>query len=265
MTPMLVDVHSHIHGVGFDEDRAPVLEQAERCGVRFVLAMGEGFADNQRVLEVASQYPVSQYPVSQYPVILPCLGLHPDRAAKEPVEPVIQQIRQHAARLAAVGEVGLDYWIAKEPEAREQQRDALSRLAALALELDLPLSVHSRSAGHHSLGLLHKCGARRVCMHAFDGAAKHAARAVEMGYFLSIPPSVVRSPQKQKLVQRVPLESLMLETDSPVLGPEREQRNVPANVTVAAEKIAEIKGCDLEQVLRVTSDNACRFFGLERF
>jgi TatD DNase family protein len=181
------------------------------------------------------------------------------------VEPVIQQIREHAGQLAAMGEVGLDYWIAKEPEARQQQRAALIRLAALALELDLPLSVHSRSAGHHALGLLQECGARRVCMHAFDGAAKHAARAAEMGYLLSVPPSVVRSPQKQKLVQRVPLVSLMLETDSPVLGPDREQRNVPANVTVAADKIAEIKGCDLEQVLRVTSDNARRFFGLDRF
>jgi TatD DNase family protein len=248
-----IDVHCHVHGADFDPDRQVVLERAARAGVRHVLAMGEGADDNRRVLEVADRHPM----------VLPCLGLHPDRAGTEPVEPVLDQIRQHAPRLAAIGEVGLDYWVAQEPDARQAQRSALEQLVALSLELDLPLSVHSRSAGHHVIALLESCGARRVCLHAFDGAAKHAARGAGLGYLLSVPPSVARSPQKQKLVERVALSSLLLETDSPVLGPDREARNEPANVMVAAAKIAEIKGCPVEEVLRVTTDNAVRLFRIE--
>lgn len=248
-----IDVHCHVHGVEFDHDRQAVLERAERAGVRHVLAMGEGLDDNRRVLEAADRHPM----------VRPCLGLHPDRASTEAVEPVLDQIRQHASRLSAIGEVGLDFWLAQEPEARQAQRSALEQFVALALELDLPLSVHSRSAGHHVIALLEACGARRVCLHAFDGAAKHAARGAGLGYLLSVPPSVVRSQQKQKLVERVPLSSLLLETDSPVLGPDREARNEPANVMVAAAKIAEIKDCPLEEVLRVTTENALRLFRLD--
>jgi len=251
----LVDVHCHVHSAEFDEDRGAVLAHAAQVGVRFVLAMGEGHADNERVLAAARAHPL----------VLPCLGLHPDRASSEPLQPVLEQLRQHAPRLAAVGEVGLDFWVAQAPDQRERQRQVLSALVGLARELDLPLSVHSRSAGHHAVELLERCGARRVCLHAFDGGARHAARAAELGYLLSIPPSVARSPQKQKLVRRLPLEALMLETDAPVLGPDRAARNVPANVTLVAAAIAELKGCTPQHVVEATSANAWRLFGLERF
>ena len=248
----MIDTHCHVHGVEFDADRDEVLARAAEAAVERVLAMGEGFADNERVLRV----------VARHDLLRPCLGLHPDRAGLEAIEPVLEQIRSHAAELAAIGEVGLDYWVAKEPAERERQRDILGRMVALGLELDLPLSVHSRSAGHHTIALLEERGARRVCLHAFDGSAKHAARAAGLGYLLSVPPSVVRSEQKQKLVRRVPLESLMLETDSPVLGPDREQRNEPANVAIAARTVAELKGVPLDEVVAVTTANARRLFRL---
>ena len=253
--PGIVDVHCHVHGADFDPDRDQVLEAAHRAGVRHVLAMGEGLSDNERVLQAAARHPM----------VLPGLGLHPDRASVEPVEPVLAQIRAHADRLVAIGEVGLDYWVAQTPEERAAQQRALEHLVALALDLDLPLSVHSRSAGHHVIDLLERTGAVRVCLHAFDGAAKHAERAARRGYLLSVPPSVVRSEQKQRLVARVPLSSLLLETDSPVLGPDPAARNEPANVALAAARVAEIKGCTVEQVVRTTTQNARRLFRLERF
>lgn len=255
MTLELVDVHCHVHGADFDADRVEVLARARDAGVRLVLAMGEGSEDNERVLALADAEPM----------LLPCLGLHPDRAAIEPVEVVEQQIRHRAARLAAIGEVGLDFGPGQSEEERGRQRTALERLTALALELDLPLSVHSRSAGHQTIELLQRCGARRVCLHAFDGSAKHAARGAVAGYLFSIAPSIVRSDQKRKLVEKLPLETLLLETDSPVLGPERAARNEPANVVRAAQTIAELKGCSLEEVARVTTENARRLFRLERF
>ena len=98
-------------------------------------------------------------------------------------------------------------------------RGIFSGFIDLALELDLPLNVHSRSAGRHTVRLLLERGARKVLLHAFDGKASSALAAVEAGYFFSIPPSVVRSRQKQKLLKQLPVSCLLVETDSPVLGP----------------------------------------------
>jgi len=97
-------------------------------------------------------------------------------------------------------------------------------------------------------------------MHAFDGRAASAVEGAEAGYAFSIPPSVVRSPQKQKLVRRLRLECLLLETDSPVLGPDPATRNEPANVVVACRAVAELKGVPPETVARATTDNARRLF-----
>ena len=126
--------------------------------------------------------------------------------------------------------------------------------------LDLALNIHSRSAGRHTIAFLRRCGARRVLMHAFDGRAASAVEGAEAGYAFSIPPSVVRSPQKQKLVRRLQLECLLLETDSPVLGPDPATRNEPANVVVACRAVAELKGVPPDKVARVTTDNARRLF-----
>ena len=109
--------------------------------------------------------------------------------------------------------------------------------------------------------LLLKCGASRVQMHAFDGKASAALPAVEAGFFFSIPPSVVRSRQKQKLVKHLPLSCLLVETDSPVLGPDPKQRNEPANVTIAIQVIAELKVISKEKVIEAVSENTKRLYG----
>jgi len=199
---------------------------------------------------------------------LPFLGLHPDRFADRVVLPddgqvteVETMIRAEAARITGIGEVGLDHWVCQEPERRERQHAAFQRMVALAIELDLPLNVHSRSAGRRTLDLLLEAGAKRVLMHAYDGKAGHALRGAEAGYVFSIPPSVVRSPQKRKLIRALPMSALALETDSPVLGPEREQRNEPANVRISATAIAEIKGITERAVLDEAEDNTWRVFG----
>lgn len=255
----MIDVHCHIHASDFDADRGAVLAAAGAAGVRFVFAMGEGAADNRRVLEVCGSQAAAGARV------LPCLGLHPEHLGVESLAEVVEQIEARAQELVAVGEVGLDYRIAETEEDRAAQREVLRALAKLANELELPLSVHSRSAGHHALTLLAEVGARRVCMHAFDGAAKHAVRALEQGVVFSIPPSVLHSPQKQKLVQRLPLAALLLETDAPVLGPDRNARNEPANVTLVAKEIAALKGAPVSQVIALTSATAARLFRLDRF
>lgn len=255
----MIDCHTHLTDSSFDSDRDAVVQRARAAGVECIAVVGQDRVENEAVLAAAGSNDV----------LLPFLGLHPDRFAdrgpavsEEDVAAVLAQIRAECARITGIGEVGLDYWVCQDEARRSAQRDALTALAGLALELGLPLNVHSRSAGHHTIDLLLSCGARRVLMHAFDGKAGHALRGAEAGFLFSIPPSIVRSPQKRKLVRALPLEALALETDSPVLGPEPGVRNEPANVTISVAAIAEIKGVAESEVRAVTAANARRLFRL---
>ena len=161
---------------------------------------------------------------------------------------MVAWIRNNRARLWAIGEVGLDFWIAKKPEDRDRQTNIFSMFVDLSLELDLPLNVHSRSAGRHVIDILLSRGAKRVQLHAFDGKFGTALVAVEAGFLFSIPPSVARSRQKQKLVRNLPLSCQMVESDSPVLGPEARERNEPANTRIAIDTIAHLKGETVQTV-----------------
>jgi len=248
----LVDVHAHLADRSFDADLGVVLERAERAGVVAVVSVSETLADSLRNLELAARYPGK---------ILPAAGVHPVEPDLEQAEKVEALIRQEPGRWAAIGEVGLDFWKAKQGASFEAQRAMFARFIRLSVELDLPLNVHSRSAGRAAIEMLLAGGARRVVLHAFDGRAASALPAVEAGYFFSVPPSAIRSAQKQKLLRRLPLSSLLLETDSPVLGPDREARNEPANLGVSLRAVAEVKELRPEAVAEAVMENTARLFG----
>lgn len=249
--PPLVDVHCHLTSPELATDLDAVLHRAKLAGITRIISMGEDDEDNQRVLDLAEHHPH----------VLPALGHYPAHLDDAMADRTEALLRQHRDRVVAIGEVGIDHWLAKEPEERELQEAIFARFVRLALELDLPLSVHSRSAGHHAVALLQALGARRVCLHAFDGKARYAREAAEAGYYLSIPPSVVRSPQKQRLVNAVPLDRLLLETDAPVLGPEQGRRNEPANLLHSVRMIAEIRGLDSAEVRAACAQNTLALFG----
>jgi len=248
----LFDTHAHLCDPAFDGDRGEVLERAREAGVESIIAVGETLQDARANLALAHDYPW---------IIRPAAGLFPTILDLDQAESLAQWIRRHVEDLIAIGEVGLDHWKVEEPEDREIQRQVFERFVELAVELDLPLNVHSRSAGAPAIELLLQCGARRVQLHAFDGRAAKAQPAIEAGFFLSVPPSVVRSRQKQKLVQRVPLQNLLLETDSPVLGREPGERNEPANLGVSLQAVAELKGVHREAVVEAVRDNSLRLYG----
>jgi TatD DNase family protein len=157
--------------------------------------------------------------------------------------------------------VGLDYWVVREEPERELQREILKKFIELSKELNLPLNVHSRSAGRHAISMLLENNAGQVQMHAFDGKAAAALPAVEAGYYFSIPPSVVRSRQKQKLVKRLPLSCLLIESDSPVLGPAPQERNEPANIPLSVKAVAELKDVSEEEVIAAVTENTERLYG----
>lgn len=247
----LVDTHTHLYDAVFDPDRAAVLERAQNAGVAAVITISETLADAQRNLELTAQFPLLRVGAGLYPTIL-------DVAQ---ADALIALIRRERAQLVAIGEVGLDHWVVQAEAEREIQREIFGRFIALAAELDLPLNVHSRSAGRQAIAALLEQNARKVQMHAFDGKAANAMPAVEAGYFFSIPPSILRSPQKQKLVKHLPLACLLVETDSPVLGPVPQERNEPANAMLVVHAIAELKGLTKEAVAEAIIDNTRRLYG----
>lgn len=247
----LIDTHAHLCDPVFDRDRGDVLARARAAGVGRVLAVGETLDDAHRNLELARRHPEMAVGVGLYPTVL-------DPAQAEAIERLARERRRE---LVAIAEVGLDRWKVKEESGRELQREIFGRMIALGLELDLPLNVHSRSAGRHAVAFLIERGARRVQLHAFDGKPAAAMPAVEAGFFFSVPPSVARSRQKQKLVRRLPLECLLLETDSPVLGADAGERNEPANVVLALRAVARLKGVPEQQVAETVLDNTLRLYG----
>lgn len=247
---VLVDAHAHMADKAFANDLEAVLEAAAEVGVGGIMTVSENLEEAKRVLELAEKFPL----------LKPCAGLYPDALDLDLADAAVDFVRAHAGQLVGIGEVGLDHWVVKEGEGWKIQELALAKFAALSEECDLPLNVHSRSAGRHTIQFLRERGARKVLMHAFDGKASAALEGIEAGYYFSMPPSVVRSQQKQKLLRQLPLDRLLLESDAPVLGPDPTARNEPKNVLVSCQAIASAKGVSIEEVARVTTENAKRLF-----
>lgn len=249
-TLKVVDTHTHLCDPLFDRDRDDVIERARNAGVSAIVVVSETLSDVHRNLDLASRYPN----------LWPAGGLYPTHLDLAEVAKITALMRKERDRFRAVGEVGLDYWAVKQDSERERQREIFHEFINLSIELDLPLNIHSRSAGRVAIDLLLKRGARRVQMHAFDGKASSALPAVEAGYFFSMPPSIIRSAQKRKLVERLPLSCLLVETDSPVLGPDPGARNEPSNVMISVEAISEIKKVSKEAVMETVLDNTNRLY-----
>jgi len=247
----LTDTHAHICDPVFDPDLPAVLEKARAAGISSIIAVSEDLDDAGKNLVLAETYPM----------VRPAAGLYPTHLDRDQASKMHNLIIDNAEKLAAIGEVGLDYWKIQEEPDREIQREIFRSFIELSLALDLPLNVHSRSAGRHAVEFLLKYSAVKVQLHAFDAKPAAAYPAVEAGYFFSIPPSIVRSAQKQKLVKKLPLSSLLIETDSPVLGPEPQKRNEPANAFIAVRAIAELKNLSEDEVIESVRENTRRLYG----
>ncbi|XP_060686882.1 putative deoxyribonuclease TATDN3 isoform X2 [Hemiscyllium ocellatum] len=256
-----VDCHCHLAAADFLTDIDAVIEQAKKAGLLALVAVAEHSGEFERLIELSERY-------SGF--VLPCLGVHPvqgsppqeQRAATlqdlQTALPLIERYKEH---LLAIGEVGLDFTprFASTEAQKNEQRQVFIEQIEIAKRLDLPLNIHSRSAGRPTINLLKEQGAKKVLLHAFDGKPSVAMEGVKAGFFFSIPPSIIRSEQ-QKLVKQLPLEFICLETDSPALGPEKQMRNEPKNISISCQYIAQIKGLSVENVMEVTTRNACKLF-----
>lgn len=271
----MIDCHAHTYAPYFDHQHLlnDVLPCAHAAGVTDIVAVAESTTTAASLLQLHEAIANAH---NQLPTLRLGLGLHPVQhcSAGRPISAVaadlpamVDLIRQHATTLTCVGEIGLDFspHVLRNTDAppdvqKEEQRLVLRQQLALANDLDLPVNVHSRNAGHHVIAELVQCNVQRALLHAFDGRPVHALRAVQAGYCFSIPPSVARSEGFQKLLAALPLDCLVLESDAPALGPVAGETNVPANVAVCVEHIARVKGVKVEDVVQLTTENAQRLF-----
>jgi TatD DNase family protein len=243
-----VDTHCHLEQVEFDLDREDVIRKASE----------------QSIAAISSAISVENYEKNlnisnNHTNVYASLGLDPMIHAQ--VENALRQIYNHKAEIIAIGETGLDHYRERNHAERLKQEHAFIKMIDLSKELGLPIQVHSRSAGSAALSMLQKNDAQRVHMHAFDGKASLARNASkDLDYYFSIPTSVIRSPQKRKLVKAVEIERLLLETDSPVLGPDRNIRNEPANLPIALKEVALILGRDEEKLRQIILENTLRLY-----
>jgi TatD DNase family protein len=244
----IVDTHCHLEESEFDADLDEVIQQAVRSGVHMITS-----AIREDTWERALGFSRNHGSVSL------ALGLDPTLCYQ--VESAQDFISANQEQLIALGEVGLDHYRERDHKKRENQEKSFRLMITLAKEIGLPLQVHSRSAGRKCLETLTNTEAEKVQMHAFDGKARLARVAsADHGYYFSIPTSVVRSAQKRKLVKAVDIERILVETDSPVLGPDRESRNEPSNVWVALREVASILGREEEEMREILLENTLRLY-----
>jgi TatD DNase family protein len=250
----LIDVHAHLADPSFTNIKQIVARAREKGVQRIVVSITRP-AESLRALELVGSFP---------DFISLTVGFDPSIIDQQEYQAFLNIVVERSSTLVGIGEVGLDHYRVTDHHERAVQESLFRTSIRLAKSLGLPLVVHSRSAGKRALEVLHSEDAGRVLMHAFDGKAGDALAAAKHGYYFSIPTSIVYSEQKQKLARLLPLGSLMLETDSPVLAPVRGERNEPANLVRAAEKIAELKRITVGEVASATTENAKRLFWPEQ-
>lgn len=249
----MIDVHCHLDDEAFKEDLVDVIERAKRVGVKAIITSAINPSSVKVTLEIIRKFKGYVYAT---------IGLDPTILDDNVVEEQFKLYSEFSEMFIGIGEVGLDYFYVRDHKLRDKQREILHRWLKIAREYELPVVIHSRSAGKYAIQEVLNFGYYRVVMHAYDGSVGWALEACKRGIMFSIPPSVTYSVQKQKLVKRLPLESLLLESDAPVLAPRKGERNEPANIIYSARKIAEIKGVDLDLVVEITTKNAIELFKL---
>ncbi len=247
----MIDIHCHLQDKVFDNDRDKVIERARKAGVKYIITSAINPEEVDKALEIVRKY-------EGYVKLT--IGHDPTLVSKDVFEEQIRYVTRSLKVIVGIGEVGLDYWYVRDHDLRELQKKFFIEWIEVARTYDLPLVIHSRSAGKYAIKVLLENKLYNAVMHAYDGSVGYAMEAAKYGIKFSIPPSVTYSLQKQKLVKKLGLEDLLLETDSPVLSPVKGERNEPANIVYSAKKIAEIKNVDFEKVVEVTTENALNVF-----
>ncbi len=262
----MIDTHAHLDSARFDADREAVIRRAFEAGVKPILTVGADMASSRAAMALAERYAG----------IYATVGLHPHDASQ--VAPAdLDALRRWAVgpQVVAIGEIGLDYYWDNSP--RDVQRRVFESQLEIALECDKPVVVHIRDkrsqdeAYREALTVLgnwalRRSGDRLGVVHCFSGSVEAAQMALAMGFYLGVdgPVTYPKAQSLRAVVRQVPLARLLLETDCPYLAPQsrRGRRNEPAYLPQIARQVAEVKGVSLAEVVRATTINAQRLFGM---
>jgi TatD DNase family protein len=252
-----IDSHAHLCDRAFDDDRAAAVQRLRDAGGAGVVCIGESIAAAERAVELAAKYPGFVFATA---------GVHPHDAAEFDPERDSAAIRHLVARGAvAIGECGLDYHYDHSP--RPLQRRAFATQLALAKELDRPVVVHTREADDDTADMVAEAGSAGVrgVLHCFTGPRRVAERALDVGWYVSFSGIVTfKKWDDDDLIRAVPVDRLLVESDSPYLSPvpNRGRRNEPAWVSFTVARVAQARDAEPDDIAAATHANTIRLFGL---
>ncbi len=235
----LADAHCHLDML----DHASIEESLD-YGVSIMVANGGSTKSNLEVLKLADQEH-----------IFAAIGIGPDVAASISEKELLFNVelaKANSGRIKAIGEVGLDFKIAKNAEEIERQKATFGRFIDLAIELDVPVCVHSRNAMEEVLEMLKERKAKRVQLHFFEGNEEQAKIVASRGYFISVPPQ--ESSKRNRAIKEFPMSQMMAESDAPAAG------STPRDVEKSVMIIAKAKGIDYQKAAEEIVSNTRRFF-----
>lgn len=256
---MWIDSHCHLNDEAFQADLTEVIEQVEESGVEGMIVAGYDLPSSIRAVELASKYRQ----------IWAAVGIHPHDAKSWEPQAVqeLERLLQEPC-VVAVGEIGLDYHY--NFSEKEDQHRAFREQLMLAGEINKPVIIHDREAHGDTMKILDETGlgSSGGVMHCFAGSREFAGECLKKGLYLSFSGSITfkNAHKLASVVETVPLEKVLVETDSPYLTPHpfRGQRNNPSLVRYVGEKLAEIKHIPVADVMRATSENTCSLFRINR-
>jgi len=254
---MLIDTHAHLDMREYNDDRDEVLKRAREAGVEYIITIGTTVESSRDAVVLADKHDF----------IYAAVGIHPHEAKDilHPAYEVLRHLAKHK-KVVAYGEIGLDYF--HEHTQRSIQQRKFRDMLREARELKLPVIVHDRDAHEDTLRILTEEWDPAIggVMHCFSGDVAFAQKVMDLGFHLSIagPVTFPKAEALREVVKQLPIEQMLIETDSPYLAPQafRGKRNEPAYVRQTAEMIAKVKGLSFDDVARITSFNAMQLFGI---
>ena len=253
----IFDTHCHLDSERFSEDREDAYKRMLEAGVERCVCVGSDIPSSRLCLDIAAGHEG----------VFAAAGVHPHEAkdAPEGYLDVLEKMLSEK-KTVALGEIGLDYYYDYSP--RDVQKKVLDEQVELAIRLHKPVIFHIRDAhGDMTEYFRSRSALPAGIIHCFSGSPETAAEYVRMGFYISFagPLTFAKAPHLWAAAQSVPLDRLLVETDSPYLAPVplRGKRNEPANVVWTLKKLAELRGLPEEEMARVTWDNACRIYGIQ--
>lgn len=252
------DSHSHYNDEKFDEIREQIIEDTYKSGVTKFICAGYDVQSSKKAIEISKKYEF----------IYSICGISPNDIPQSEEElwktiDEISKIVQQNKKIVAIGEIGLDYYWNKEN--KELQKKAFIKQIELANKLELPIVIHSRDASVDTIDIIkNNIVNKRGIFHCCQLNQEMVKQAINLGYYISFagPITFKNSKNAKEVVDLVPMDKILIETDSPYLSPEpnRGKRNDSRNVKYVAEKIAEFKNMSLEEIARITYENAMKIF-----